>query len=209
MSRHESGKTPQELVQQSNKNAAQQIRQTPQQKLALLLVQLPQDRDEMLQHMLQYAQTDLLCYRMPIEAHGMQDRDLPWNEKLRARQDAAFDPMLDWAAQHYGIVLHSTEGVMPIAQPDDSLHKIAALFSAARDREVVALAMLVPIFGSVILALAVWKNFCSIEDALIAARLDETVQAERYGVDAETDAKWALKCADARAAANAILSFPS
>ncbi len=206
MSRHESGKTPQELVQQSNKNAAQHIRQTPQQKLDLLLAQLPQDRDEMLQHMLQYAETDLLCYRMPIEANSMQDRDLPWTEKLRARQDAAFDPILNWAAQQYGIVLHCTEGVMPIAQPDDSLQKIAAAFSQANDRELVALAMLVPIFGSVMLALAVWKKYCNIDDALIAARLDEATQAERYGVDAETEAKWKLKVADARAAARWLLA---
>ncbi len=155
----------------------------------------------MLQHLLQYAETDLLCYRMPIEAHSMHDRDLSWNQKLRARQAAAFDPILDWAAQQYDIVLHCTEGVMPITQPEDSQKKITAIFVQASDRELVALAMLVPIFGSVMLALAVWKNYCRIDDALIAARLDETVQAERYGVDAETEAKWALKCADARAAA--------
>ena len=195
-----SGKSPQQLVQQSNKNAAQQIQQTPQQKINLLFAQLPADRDEMLQHLLQYAETDLLCYRMPIEAHSMHDRDLSWNQKLRTRQAAAFDPILAWAAQQYGIVLHCTDGVMPIAQPEDSLQKIAAIFVQASDRELVALSLLVPIFGSVMLSMAVWKNYCSIDEALIAARLDEAVQTERYGVDAETEAKWALKCADARAA---------
>ena len=196
-----SGPSPQQLVQQSNKNAAQQIRQTPQQKLDLLFAQLPQDRAEMLQHMLQYAETDLLCYRMPVEAHSMHDRDVPWNETLRARQDAAFDPILAWAATEYGVVLRCTEGVMPIEQPRDSLQIIAALFGQATGRELAALSLLVPILGSVMLSGAVWKKYCSIDDALIAARLDETIQAERYGVDAETEAKWALKCADARAAA--------
>ena len=156
----------------------------------------------MLQHLLQYAETDLLCYRMPVDVqYGLNDTDLPWSKKLRAVQDASFDPILVWAAVEYGIALHCTEGVMPIAQPEASLQKIAAAFEQSSDHQLAALSLLVPILGSVMLALAVWKKCCTIDAALIAAHLDEDVAAERYGIDAETEAKWALKCADAQAAA--------
>jgi len=158
-----------------------------QQKLARLLAQVPTDRAEMLRHMGGYAETDLLCYRAPS------------NDALAARQSALFDPILHWAQENYGIALNVTDSVMPIAQPHASLEKIASLFSAANDRELAALSLLVPILGSAVLALAVWKRHRSIEAALAAARLDEMMQAEQYGEDAEEAAKWALKCADARA----------
>lgn len=197
------------------RHAAQQLVSPSQQKLERLIARAPQDREEMLQHLLAYAATDLLCYRAPEESviasaseaiHPGQRKKMDCfsgarNDDLRTQQAQHFDPILDWAQATYGITLHVTDSIMPVAQPEASLVTIATLIGAANDRELAAFSLLVPILGSVLLALAVWKGRVTIDAALIAARLDEDVQAERYGEDTEMVQKWALKCADARAAA--------
>jgi chaperone required for assembly of F1-ATPase len=59
---------------------------------------------------------------------------------------------------------------------------------------------MVPILGSALLALAVWKRAITVEEALIAARLDEAVQEAQWGVAPEAAQKWDAKCAEVRAA---------
>jgi len=50
------------------------------------------------------------------------------------------------------------------------------------------------LFGSAILALALMRAHVSAADAAQAALLDETFQLERWGQDAETEARrWALE----------------
>ena len=65
----------------------------------------------------------------------------------------------------------------------------------------IALAMMVPLVGSALLTLAVWKCFLGVEDALVAARLDENAQAERWGEDLEVTRAWEVKANDIRACA--------
>ncbi len=143
------------------------------------------DRAALIRTIVEYASTDLLCYRAP---------------ELAQRQAKLFDPVLQWAAGQ-GILLTTTEFVMPIDQPAASLNAASALLEQATDAEITALAMMVPLLGSAILALAVWKGEVAVEAALEMARLDETQQAEQWGVDAESEAAWGYKQADIRASA--------
>ena len=61
--------------------------------------------------------------------------------------------------------------------------------------------MLVPILGSAVLVLAIWRGQISIEEALGFSRLEEEFQAGQWGRDEENEKNWAGKCRDARAAA--------
>lgn len=158
----------------------------------IMLDRIEIDRAALRQEIVEYAGTDLLCYRVPMS---------PETEELRRAQDAAFDPVLHWAEAQHGLRFVLTEGLMPVPQPEASLQKISTLFAAAKDGELAALSMLLPILGSALLVLAVWHGHITIEEALIAARLDEAAAEARYGVDLEMAAKWADKCRDARAAA--------
>lgn len=156
---------------------------------------VPRDRAALLAEMAGYATTDLLCYRAPVaDASGGGDA-------LPALQAQHFDPVLAWAAAQYGLHFVLTEGLMPVPQPRASLEKIAAHYAAANDHELAALALMVPILGSALLALALWKGQLTAEEALAAARLDETVHAQKWGEDAQTAAQWAAKARDVRAAA--------
>ncbi len=162
------------------------------------------DRDAWLADIVNYLETDLLCYRAPIADAGLPIDS--HSEELRALQVQHFDPILAWAEQHYGAAFIVTEGLMPVPQAVSSVQKIAAQFAAANDYECAALALMVPILGSALLAFAVWQQHITVEEALIACRLDESVQASHWGEDAETTAAWAAKVRDVKAAAFFLLA---
>ena len=157
------------------------------------------DREAWLSDITNYLETDLLCYRAPIADAGLPIDS--HSEELRALQVQHFDPILVWIEKEYGAAFVVTEGLMPVPQSAASVAKIAAQFSAVNDYECAALALMVPILGSALLVLAVWQQHITVEEALIACRLDESVQASHWGEDAETAAAWAAKARDVKAAA--------
>jgi chaperone required for assembly of F1-ATPase len=162
----------------------------PLTRLANILIdRVALDRDLLLEDMLRYGETDLICYR--AEA----------GSALNHKQAAHFEPILAWAQMEFGIQLHVIEGVMPIDQPGSSIAEIDMLFSESTDGELAALAMLVSLLGSALLALALWKGRLNIDQALAAARLDEDEQIRQWGEDAEAKALWEMKQKDIRAAA--------
>ena len=191
----------------------------------LTIDRVPADRAALLMELARYGQTDLVCYRAPQDAViARQSRSNPassvcetitlsapnsWiasalegprnDESLRQRQDTIFTPILDWLRAAYGIDLAVTEGVMPVAQSTASQQRMAALFAEASDGQLAALCMMVPLLGSAVLALAVWKGRIAVEEALIAARLDEDFQAEKWGADPLAVAAWEAKARDVRA----------
>lgn len=132
---------------------------------------VPHEREAFIAEILNYAETDLLCYRVAL------------TEKLRPRQDALFDPILEVLNKTYGIALQVTDALAPIAQPEASLNALKTLLDASNDRELSALFVLTPLLGSALLAAAVWKGLTSLETALDAATLDERAQAEQWGED--------------------------
>ena len=132
---------------------------------------------------------DHLCYRAAAPAD------------LAARQDAAWNPLLDWAAQRYGARLATGTGVAPIAQPEDA---IAALRTAVADYGPFALAGLhsaVTILGSLVLGLALAEERLGAEEAFALSQLDERYQAEHWGEDGEATARARALAAELDAAA--------
>ncbi len=118
-----------------------------------------------------YGGSDLLCYR----ATGPRE--------LIARQAAAWDPLLDWAARVLSAPLITTAGVMPVAQPQAALAALSARVHALTPFELAALHDLVAISGSLILGLAVACGHLTPDQAWDASRIDETWQAELWGRD--------------------------
>ncbi|MEO1041828.1 MAG: ATP12 family protein [Pseudomonadota bacterium] len=129
-------------------------------------------RGEFAETIASYASSDLLCYRAD-------------DQTLAARQKALFDPFLDRARED-GLSFVITEGLLPVEQPEDTLAAIRARVAAMPTEELFPRKLLTEITGSAILALYAEK---SPEDAIAAARLDETYQAEKWGLDGEAEAK--------------------
>ena len=166
--------------------------------LNIALDRVETDREALLADIAGYAQTDLLCYRAPVEENAL---GLPSaNQKLRLLQLQHFDPILAWSDETFGLRFICTDGLTPVAQPAESLREVETLFAAANHYALAALALIAPILGSALLTLALWKGRISAEEALAAAHLDEAVHAMQWGDDHEVVAKWTAKCRDVKAA---------
>lgn len=127
-----------------------------------------------------YAETDLICHRAIDEAG------------LVARQDAGWNPLLDWCAAQ-GLPLVAGPGVLPHAQPEASLAGYADRLAAMDEWNLTALHDLVALTGSLVLGLAVFDGRLTAPEAWGLSRLDEDWQIERWGEDDEATAAAAVK----------------
>ena len=130
-------------------------------------------RTEVVQQIAGYAATDLVCYRA---AHPPE---------LAARQQAVWQPLLEWAVQRYDAPLEIAVGVIPIGQPDASLRAFAAAVARHDDWALAALHLATGACGSLVIALALAEGRVDAAAAFAASELDESFQIEAWGEDAE------------------------
>lgn len=147
------------------------------------------NRAAVVEGLAEYAGSDLVCYRAedPLE--------------LVALQTALWQPLVDWAAQACGARFAVCAGVLPLVQPQPALDALRAMVEATSDRQLAALASVVPASGSLVVALAMLHGRLDAEAAVEAALLDERWQADRWGVDQEAEARRAEIAEDIRSAA--------
>lgn len=129
--------------------------------------------EETVAEVLRYAETDLVCY--PSE----------YPEALIARENEAWLPLITWAKGELGLEFHQNRTLIHQQQPAETPVKLRALVEGATAYERAGLMSAIPLFGSVVLALAVWRGRLSGEAAFAASRVGETFQAETWGRDAE------------------------
>jgi chaperone required for assembly of F1-ATPase len=146
-------------------------------------------RAEIVAEIAAYAGTDLVCYRAEHPP------------SLAARQEATWQPLLDWAAGRYDAGLAVTAGVLPLAQSPASLKAYASAVAALDDFCLTALQAATAACGSLIIALALYEGRIDADTAFAASQLDETFQIEAWGEDAEATQRRALLAADITAAA--------
>jgi chaperone required for assembly of F1-ATPase len=146
-------------------------------------------REKIVAEIASYAGTDLVCYRAERPP------------ALAARQHAAWQPLIDWAARRYDSGLTVTAGIVPTPQSPASLRAFAAAVAAFDDFRLTALQALTAACGSLVIALALAEGRLDADAAFAAAQLDETFQIEAWGEDAEATRRRALLADDIRAAA--------
>lgn len=135
-----------------------------------------------------YGATDLLCYRAAAPA------------ALVERQARLWQPLLQWAAERHGAPLAVTSGLVAVAQPAESLARLAAAVARHRGLALTALAQLVQGSGSLVLGLAVAEERLTAAEAFELAELDASFQMELWGEDAEALERRARLRADLEAA---------
>lgn len=136
-----------------------------------------------------YGESDLTCYRAESP------------DALIRRQAESWDTLLDWARRRYDVDFACSSGVMHVAQPQDTIDKLAHAVASLDPFRLAGLAPLVTIGGSLVAALAVAEEAFPAEDAWEAVTLDEQWQAEQWGSDDEAAAALDNRRADFMAAA--------
>ena len=135
-----------------------------------------------------YAESDLICYR----AEGP--------DRLVARQEAAWNPVLGWAEQELGARFEHTAGVVFRQQPQASSDAVAASLEALDIFRLAALSAATTLTGSALLSLAVLHGRLSVEEAWNAAHIDEDWNVEAWGEDEEAKDRRARRYEEMKAA---------
>lgn len=131
------------------------------------------ERERILAEMVDYAASDLVCYRA----------DRP--PDLVARQDSHWNPVIGWVSTALGAPFEATPGVMHRPQPPEALHAVGRALAAMSDYEIAALHNIMTITGSALIALMLARGHLSVDAAWAAAHVDEDFQIENWGEDAE------------------------
>lgn len=150
--------------------------------------QVASGRDAVVAELLAYAECDLLCYRAEHP------------EPLVARQAAAWQPLLDWAARDLDAPLRVTCDVRHQQQPDHALAALRRAVEAFDDLSLAALDCATRAAGSLVVALALHRGRLDPEAAFETAELDATYQIELWGEDPEATRRRAAVMADLAAA---------
>lgn len=132
------------------------------------------DPQAVLEDVLRFASSDMLCYRAGSP------------ERLVQRQTDAWDPIVDWAATTLNARFVLAEGVIHVEQPREALGAFSVHLGNFTDPFAIAsLHTITTLTGSAILALAVAKGEVSGDEAWKLAHLEEDWTAEQWGVDTE------------------------
>lgn len=124
-----------------------------------------------------YGASDLLCYRAPHP------------EELAAKQAAAWNPLLAWAAEALRAPLAVTSGVMHLRQSAASLDALETAVRGHSAWDLTALFDLVSISGSLVIGLAISRGQITASEAWPLSRIDEAWNIAQWGEDAEAAAQ--------------------
>ena len=119
-----------------------------------------------------YAETDVLCYRATEPPSLVQ------------REATAWDPLLAWASHRYDVAFEIGSGIVHRPQPELTARRLAAALVARPPFALAAMSPLVTIGGSLVAALALAEGEIGADAAFDATHLDEIWQAEHWGEDA-------------------------
>ncbi len=140
------------------------------------------ERPHITAELLNYAGTDLLCYRAETPAD------------LVARQTAGWQPLLDWAALALDAPLLITTSLLAVEQPRPALAALERAVDRLDPWRLTAVQSATVAAGSLVLALALAAGRLDAAQTFELSQLDETYQIELWGEDWEAaDRRAALK----------------
>jgi chaperone required for assembly of F1-ATPase len=149
----------------------------------------PAHRDKIVEEVANYAGTDLVCYRAERPP------------ALAARQHAAWQPLVEWAAGRFDAPLEVVNGILPRTQPARSLKSFALAVVEHDDFALTALHAATTACGSLVIALALFAGRLDAGGAFAASQLDESYEIEKWGEDSEAAERRRALAADIAAAA--------
>lgn len=137
----------------------------------------PPRREELVQFIAKFGETDLVCHRAESPA------------PLVARQTMCWDPMVVWATHDLGVVLPVVTGIVAARVPAESLETLGAHAAALDDFQLTALSQAAGLSGSAIIAFALLRQRIDAETAFALAFLDDLYAQATWGEDAQAQAR--------------------
>jgi chaperone required for assembly of F1-ATPase len=141
------------------------------------LDRIPPKRAEILDELIAYAETELLCFRAAEPA------------SLVERQAKIWQPLLDWLALSYDAPLIVSHSIAAPDQPPSSLAALRKAMAAMDDLKLAGIGVAVAASGSLVVSLALADGRIDAAQAFDACELDASFQIERWGEDSESTAR--------------------
>ena len=139
---------------------------------------------DIVEEIVDYAGSDLLCYRA----------DMP--DGLVRLQQSHWDPVLEWAKDELHAPFTVATGISHVAQSDDSLARVRDALSENDFYALTPLHTMTTLTGSALLALALARGHLEPDAVWDAAHVDEDWQISQWGEDAEAKARRTLRRAE-------------
>ena len=146
-------------------------------------------REPAIRELLGYAETDTLCYRADQ------------GDALRREQELVWDPLLAAAEARHGVRFERIGGIMHRPQPPGTLERLGEVLAATDDFTLASLRNLAGLAASLVIGLSALEDGADVAALWNTANLEEDWQAERWGRDAEAEARKARRRDDFIAAA--------
>ncbi len=130
-------------------------------------------KHDVIQDIVRYAASDLICYRAEAPA------------ALAELQAKTWDPILSWVVREYEAKFVTTQQVRHVKQPDIALDRVREQVADLNPWQLASFHTVTVILGSALLALALRSRRLTTDEAWAAAHVDETWQNGRWGQDYE------------------------
>lgn len=134
-------------------------------------------REDTADYIAKFGETDLCCHRAASPAD------------LVAHQDKHWSSLRDWLHAFIGADLPVVTGILPADVPQGELAKLRAAALALDDFRLTALAQAAGLGGSAIIGFAVLHEKVTPTAAFEAAALDDLWSQQKWGADAEAQAR--------------------
>ncbi len=134
-------------------------------------------REEVADYIAKFGETDLCCHRADSPAD------------LVAHQDKHWSSLRDWLHAFVGADLPVVTGILPANVPQGELAKLRTAALALDDFRLTALAQAAGLGGSAIVGFALLHGKVTPKAAFEAAALDDLWSQEKWGADAEAQAR--------------------
>ena len=130
-------------------------------------------REAIESEVLDYANSDLVCYRTdrPPDLVALQLRN--WN------------PIVDWARTDLDAPFEVTSGIIHLPQPEAALSAFSMALKSLSDFELSAFYTIMTLTGSAIISMMLARRANTPDAAWTAAHVDEDYQIEHWGEDDE------------------------
>lgn len=127
----------------------------------------------------QFGESDLTCYRAENPP------------ALVEMQEQSWDSLLGWARRRFDLDFTTTHGILHEPQPEATVRRLTHAVTTLDPFRLAALAPLVTIGGSLVVALALLEGAIGADAAWDSVTIDDRWQLEQWGTD--TDAEAALE----------------
>lgn len=154
------------------------------------LDQVESERDRIVGRVAAFADSDMLYYRADAGQQALIDH-----------QAEHWDPLLDWARQHYDVRFNLIHGIRYEAQPAPTIERLTATVEMQDGFTLAAMLSLVGLSGSLIATLALVERAQDTDTLWPLVNLEELWQERQWGRDDQAVAAREIKRAEFEAAA--------